>query len=231
MTAVRLMMYNISGYLRGLIRGRYETEGKSMDRNKIWDLYAPFYNGVMKRNQGIYDKNCRRIRRVIAGRRVLELAAGTGLVSRQVAASAASYIATDLSEKMMEQAMKGEFPEQLSFMRADAAELPFEDGSFDAVIISNALHIIPKPERVLAEARRVLVPNGIFIAPNFIHRDSGVLNRAVIAAFAALGIGLETRWNADGFVSFLEENGFRVVNKAVSPAMIPMIYTESQRKP
>lgn len=201
-----------------------------MNRNKIWDLYAPFYNGVMKRNQAIYDKNCRRIRKVIAGRRVLELAAGTGLVSKQVAASSASYIATDLSEKMLEQAMKGELPEQLSFMRADAAELPFEDGSFDAVIISNALHIIPKPERVLAEARRVLVPKGIFIAPNFIHGDAGVLNKAIVSAFVAAGIGLETRWDADGFAGFLEENGFRVVNKAVSRAMIPMIYTESQHK-
>ena len=54
-------------------------------------------------------------------------------------------------------------------MRRDTCKLRYADDSFDVVIIANALHIIPEPERALAEMRRVLKKDGILIAPNFIH--------------------------------------------------------------
>lgn len=45
--------------------------------------------------------------------------------------------------------------------------LPYAPGIFDAVVISNALHIMPEPGKTLAEIRRVLKPGGILIAPTF----------------------------------------------------------------
>ena len=54
-------------------------------------------------------------------------------------------------------------------MRRDTCKLRYADDSFDVVIIANALHIIPEPEKALAEMRRVLKKDGILIAPNFIH--------------------------------------------------------------
>ena len=97
-------------------------------------------------------------------REVLEIATGPGVIAKQVAAEAKSMIATDFSEKMLAVAHRGEVPDNLKFEQADACKLQYADDSFDVVIIANALHIIPEPERALAEIRRVLRKDGILIA-------------------------------------------------------------------
>ena len=50
--------------------------------------------------------------------------------------------------------------------------LPYADKSFDVVIVSNALHIVPQPEKALAEIRRVLKDDGVLIAPTFTHAEN-----------------------------------------------------------
>ena len=47
--------------------------------------------------------------------------------------------------------------------------LPYAEVSFDVVIVSNALHIVPQPEKALAEIHRVLKDDGVLIAPTFTH--------------------------------------------------------------
>ena len=63
----------------------------------VWDFYAPVYNIFMRSNRKAYEQMYEKIRKVIAGKNVLEIAAGTGLISKNTASSAKSYIATDFS--------------------------------------------------------------------------------------------------------------------------------------
>ena len=65
---------------------------------------------------------------------------------------------------------------RLYFSVQDATKLPYTLETFDAVVISNALHIMPEPEKALAEIRRVLKPGGILIAPTF--TAAGKIGRA-----------------------------------------------------
>ena len=200
------------------------------NESKIWDFYAPVYNIFMRQNRSAYEKMYRRIRKMICGKNVLELAAGTGLISRNTASNAESYIATDFSDKMLEQASKGDVSDHLKFMKANAAELPFDDNSFDIVIIANALHIIPEPERVLSEIRRVLKDGGMLIAPNFIHENQSMISHVNSKLLSAAGIAFETKWDKIGYAEFLENNGFHVAKSAVLKASIPLMYTESTMK-
>lgn len=195
--------------------------------SKIWDFYAPFYNFFMKQNKSAYEKMYQRIRKVICGKSVLELAAGTGLISKNTAIKAETYIATDFSEKMLVQARKGRVPDNLIFMKANAANLPFYDNRFDIVIISNALHIIPEPERVLAEIKRVLKPDGVLISPNFIHENQSLISHFSTKLLSAAGVVFESKWDRKGYGEFLERNGFNVRNITVLKASIPLMYTES----
>ena len=197
---------------------------------KIWNFYAPVYNIFMAQNRCAYEKIYRRIRKIIYGREVLELAAGTGLISRHTAETASSYLATDFSEKMLEQAKKGKIPENLRFLKVDASDLPFENDMFDVVIISNALHIIPQPEKVLSEVRRVMRPEGILIAPNFIHKSPGLMTKFTSKILTASGIAFESKWNRWEYRQFLEDNGFSVRTDALLKASMPLMYTESLRK-
>lgn len=89
---------------------------------------------------------------------VLEIATGTGLIAVNIADSVQSITATDFSPKMIEAAMKKRVPDNVHFSVEDATTLSFSDQTFDAVIISNALHFMPDPGEVLKNIRRVLKP-------------------------------------------------------------------------
>ncbi|MCD7775352.1 MAG: class I SAM-dependent methyltransferase [Clostridiales bacterium] len=116
-------------------------------KKKIWDLYAPIYERAMRGDKRVYKFMYDRIPQVIQGKDVLEIATGPGLLAKHVAYAANKMIATDYSEGMIREAKKGSFPDNLTFEAADAECLPYDDNSFDAVIIANALHILPNPQK------------------------------------------------------------------------------------
>ncbi|MCA6115855.1 class I SAM-dependent methyltransferase [Bradyrhizobium sp. WSM 1738] len=99
--------------------------------------------------------------------RVLETAAGTGIVTRQlrdVLPDGAQLTATDLNPPMLDLARsKFRLGEQVSFEPADAMALPFADRSFEAVVCQFGLMFFPEKERSFAEACRVLVPGGRYL--------------------------------------------------------------------
>ncbi len=94
---------------------------------------------------------------------VLELAAGTGIVTRHLAAAlpAASVVATDLNPAMVEVGQR--LAPHATWRAADAQALPFADGSFDAVLCQFGVMFFPDRAAAYAEARRVLRPGGRFL--------------------------------------------------------------------
>ena len=122
---------------------------------KIWDLYAPVYERAMRADRKVYQYMYDRIPQIIAGKEVLEVATGPGLLAKHVAGAAKKMIATDYSDNMIAEAKKGGYPANLTFEVADATALPYEAGSFDVVLIANALHVMPEPENALSEIDRV----------------------------------------------------------------------------
>ena len=101
------------------------------------------------------------------GLRVLELACGTGRVTRRLRAAlpaTATLVATDLNEAMIEFARSAVPDPGIAWQQADAQELPFADATFDAVVCQFGLMFLPDKVQGLREARRVLAPGGLFVA-------------------------------------------------------------------
>lgn len=191
----------------------------------IWDIFAPVYEFAMRSQKSIYDYMYERIGEVAQGKDVLELATGPGMIARHIAPSAASVIATDFAPKMIETARKAKNPENLSFEVADATSLRFEDKSFDVVVIANALHIIPNPEKALAEIRRVLKDDGVLIAPNFIFREGG--KRNLWQKFLSLvRVRFAHEWTENEYRSFLNANGWTIEMSIVLKGRIDLAYVE-----
>ena len=99
--------------------------------------------------------------------RVLEIATGTGIVSRQLRdllPADAVLIATDINPPMLEIARTKFRPgESIEFRQADAMALPFADGSFDAVVCQFGVMFFPDKDKSYRETLRVLVPGGHYL--------------------------------------------------------------------
>ncbi len=100
------------------------------------------------------------------GGRVLEVAAGTGIVTQAVIekfGDAVSLVATDLNPDMLAFAQSKLSAPNLSYQPADALSLPFEDARFDAVICQFGVMFFPDKLKAFREARRTLRNGGLFI--------------------------------------------------------------------
>ncbi|HUU95492.1 MAG TPA: class I SAM-dependent methyltransferase [Phycisphaerae bacterium] len=98
--------------------------------------------------------------------RVLEIAAGTGVVTRNLASAlpeGVSIVATDLNQPMLDQAASLGTKRPVEWRQADAMQLPFQDGTFDAVVCQFGVMFLPDKSTAFSEARRVLKSGGVFI--------------------------------------------------------------------
>jgi SAM-dependent methyltransferase len=98
--------------------------------------------------------------------RVLEIAAGTGVVTRRLASvlpESVSIVATDLNQPMLDMASEVGTKRPVQWRQADAMQLPFESGVFDAVVCQFGVMFFPEKAKAFSETRRVLRPGGVFM--------------------------------------------------------------------
>ena len=98
--------------------------------------------------------------------RVLEVAAGTGVVTRALASALServAVVATDLNQSMLDHASALGTSRPVEWRQADALQLPFPDASFDAVVCQFGVMFFPDKSQAFSETRRVLRPGGVFI--------------------------------------------------------------------
>jgi SAM-dependent methyltransferase len=98
--------------------------------------------------------------------RVLEIGAGTGVVTRELANAllpGVSIMATDLNQPMLDQAAAAGTARPVEWRQADAMQLPYSDGAFDVVVCQFAVMFFPDKQKAFSEARRVLRAGGCFV--------------------------------------------------------------------
>ena len=119
---------------------------------------------------------------------ILETAAGTGIVTRAVseAVPKARIVATDINPAVVEFAAQHVRSERVTFQRADAQDLPFDDAAFDLVLCLFGIMFFPDKVRANAEAGRVLRPGGRYVLVTFNRLDLNPVPKAAGEAVASL---------------------------------------------
>ena len=196
------------------------------EHKDFWDKNAGRYDRFMRKDRAAYDEMYELIRPIVRHKTVLELATGTGMIAKHIVNAAAHIEATDASAEMIAEAKRDNRSAKLYFSVQDMFCLPYAGESFDVVIVSNALHIVPQPEKALAEIRRVLKDGGVLIAPTFTHAGNSFSGRAKAFFMKLAGFPLHSKWTSEEYLRFLQQNGWTVRKSAVLKASFPLTYAE-----
>ena len=196
------------------------------EHKNFWDKNAGRYDRFMRKDGAAYERMYERIRPAVKAQTVLELATGTGLIAKHIVNAAAHIEATDASAEMIAEAKRDNHSAKLHFSVQDMFRLPYADGSFDVVIVSNALHIVPQPEKSLIEIKRVLKDDGVLIAPTFTHAGNSFCGRIRAFFMRLAGFPLHSKWTSEEYLSFLRQNGWTVRKSTVLRASFPLTYAE-----
>ena len=202
-----------------------------MEKQKnFWDKNAGRYDCFMRKDAAAYEQMYELLRPVVRHKTVLELATGTGVIAKNIVNSAAHIEATDASPEMIAEAKRDNRSAKLHFSVQDMFHLPYAGQSFDVVIVSNALYIVPEPEKALRELRRVLKDDGVLIAPTFTHAGNSLYGRVKAFFMKLAGFPLHSKWTSEQYLAFLRENGWTVRKSVVLKASFPLTYTECVKK-
>ena len=196
------------------------------EHKNFWDKNAGRYDRFMRKDRAAYDEMYELIRPVVKAKTVLELATGTGLIAKHIVNAAAHIEATDASAEMIAEAKRDNRSTKLYFSVQDMFCLPYANQSFNVVIVSNALHIVPQPEKALVEIRRVLRDDGVLIAPTFTHAGNSFSGRVKAFFMKLAGFPLHSRWTSEEYLCFLRQNGWAVRKSTVLKASFPLTYAE-----
>lgn len=199
------------------------------EHKNFWDRNAGRYDRFMRKDRAAYEKMYGLIRPVVKGKTVLELAAGTGLIAKNIVNAAAHIEAADASVEMIAEAKRNNQSAKLHFSVQDMFRLPYADKSFDVVIVSNALQIVPQPEKALAEIHRILRDDGVLIAPTFTHAENSFFGNSKAFFLKLEGFPLHSRWTSEEYLCFLQQNGWTVRKSVVLKASFPLIYAECEK--
>ena len=196
------------------------------EHKKFWDKNAGRYDRFMRKDQTAYEEMYALIWPVVKAKTVLELATGTGLIAKSIVNAAAHIEATDASVEMIAEAKRDNQSAKLHFSVQDMFRLPYADQSFDVVIVSNALHIVPQPEKALQEIKRVLKDDGVLIAPTFTHAGNSFPGKVKAFFMKLAGFPLHSKWTSAEYLRFLSRNGWTLRKSAVLKASFPLTYAE-----
>ena len=196
------------------------------EHKNFWDRNAGRYDRFMRKDGAAYGEMYALIQPIVRHKTVLELATGTGLIAKHIVNAAAHIEATDASAEMIAEAKRDNRSAKLHFSVQDMFRLPYAEESFDVVIVSNALHIVPQPEKALAEIRRVLKDDGVLIAPTFTHAGNSFTDKAKAFFMKLAGFPLHSKWTSEEYLRFLQQNGWTVRKSAVLKASFPLTYAE-----
>ncbi len=199
------------------------------DNRSFWQKMSLIYKKFMSGAEPTYAALCERIRPSLQkDMEVLELACGTGQLSYPLAGEVRHWIATDFSTAMLRRARGGgPWPEGMSFEPQDATDISYPDESFDAVVMANALHIMPWPEKALAEVKRVLKPGGFLFAPTFV-KGVSKSNKLRTKLIQLMGLKVFHNYDADGLCETVSAAGFTITEREMlGTSLMPLCYVKA----
>jgi SAM-dependent methyltransferase len=197
----------------------------------FWDRIAEKYARSPIKNMPAYEASLARTRTYLKDTdNVLELGAGTGSTALLLAENVAHLTSTDLSPKMMEIAERKRVAAKVDNVTFKSAEIAEVEGTFDAVLAFNLLHLVPDLPAALADIHARTKPGGHFISKSVCLGDGGWYFRPLIAVMRAVGYAPPV--NIFGIAALedaIAEAGFDIIETGNYPVSPPSRFVVARR--
>ena len=199
----------------------------------FWDSVAGAYDlfvNVVNRRTHVA------LKKIVAGLikpddRVLECACGTGLLTEVIAPRCARLTATDFAPKMLARAKKNCAAfDNITFAPADITALDYPDGSFDAVVAGNVIHLLDEPMKALHELDRVCRPGGRLILPTYMNRDRKGNTSGFATAVGRAGADFKRQFAVESYRQFFLDAGYGDVTIQLAEGRIPCAVAVMRRQ-
>ncbi len=209
-----------------------QQEG-SMSEANAWDRLAGKYDKTVKHFDRSYPRIREMARADLGGRtHVLEVAAGTGQFTFELADAAGRLTATDVSPEMVERLAAKLAERNLDNVTTavmSAYDLDVQDGALDGIFCANALHVMETPNQALAEFRRALRPGGRLVIPTFCH---GIDRRRRFLSWFLSRVSpfvAHTKFTPDSLKEMVAAAGFEASEPTLLPGKFPIAYLAADR--
>lgn len=204
---------------------------KRMSDRDYWERHASNYDASVRWVLGRpMPRMLELTSAAVRGRaRVLEVAAGTGIVTLAIARNCDYVVATDYAVAMvesLEQRVQSAGLKNVMCEQADIYSLPYSAGEFDAVVAANVLHLLPDLPVAIQALRSVTKPGGTLVVPTFCH-DETKLSWLVSRLLAISGFPGHRRFTMRSLRGALEDNGLQIARAELLPGLIPIGFIEA----
>ncbi len=196
--------------------------------SSIYDLFSGLYLGCLYNE--LIDEILLRVR---SQDTVLELAAGTGIVTHRLTEKCAHVFAVDISKKMLFKLKEKRLEHIVKIANMDAESLGFKNNSFDKVICVNGLHVFRDPVLALKEIKRVLKKGGYVISATFCYGDVRAMGFKIFLLLSGWfwisgGIPPYLRqFDICSLLSIFQQAGFKVLSRKLLWQFPPFLYVEA----
>ena len=197
----------------------------------FWDKIAPRYAKSPIGNPGAYEETLARVRTYLkTDDTVLELGAGTGSTALKLADGAGKYVASDISQGMIDLARaKPGAPDHLEFRVAGVDAAAYGDLKPDTVMAFNLLHLVPNLETALKDVADMLPQDGLFISKTPALAEKWYV-KPLIWAMQLIGKAPYVRSLRIAEVDqLIEDAGFRIIETGLYPPSAPSRFVVARK--
>jgi ubiquinone/menaquinone biosynthesis C-methylase UbiE len=200
---------------------------------EYWNKDAANYDNRAKKSYKAYQRVIELIKNEVKkDMSFLDIGTGTGEIPLALSLHVKKIEGIDYSPEMITIAKKKieqKMIKNINFSVQDSANLNFSNNSFDIVLISNLLHIIPAPEKVIEEAKRLIKKDGIIILANYLH-DENILSHLISFIMKKKGHPIAIKYNSETFSKFIEACSLKIIYKEKIPNLMPFLYIKAIKK-